>query len=771
MGATCPTPSEFSPFSLFPLWDELIVCPLPLSLSLSRYICLLALGQGERQMGSQTASSIRKLGNESSASASARSSLDCLHLLLLLALPLAAVCLVPATSAAAATLQQQPKTPLASNPAPLTWEDYYFQSPNFKLALAAVDPTASSTAAAASNSTTSGPALPTGPLPAWIYDKAKVAALETALRTVASLSGASTLVIFACFALVKRFRTTANVLLLYVSFADLIFSKSATKTPPQPPPNSASINGPSAGWTLCTVQGFIVTFGLASIVCWNTVMAMHCLLVVKLRQPAAKLQRLHVYYHLACWSIALMVALIALHLNRIVGGGASFDSILTYCWISTEYVTWRLYLFYIPLWVSVAANVAMYVAVVNTLNRTCAEQSPGANSKTLASTRTFTRRIFVYIGCFAICWIIPTISRIHDAFQPLNPLYTLTFLHIITAASNGFFNALAFFFLALKSKGSGQSSSDGSTLTGTAGPRAPQTQPLAYNTYLAATLSPLRQDSSDSTGSTAKLKAEHVLGADHYNESPRALDDEPPPAWLAKWGGSAADSTAHHQSGTTISPTVHPRQPPSHDSAAHYVHHHMSSSPAHHQFHRHQPVSASVLSPTTAFSPRYPPTQPYSPPPGAGDAASPTNTDSVRYPPATIASPAHPSSSTSTAGAASPPTSAATYHQHYPFPTTAYSPPQQQQQQPQQPQQQSTASSPQPPWQQQPAFHQHQQQYHGHHHHHHASAPVAVMDAAAAERAMSPAAPRILPAGAGGVLPVAREAGSSAGGMGMRGGW
>ncbi|KAI9354858.1 hypothetical protein DFJ73DRAFT_921494 [Zopfochytrium polystomum] len=447
-----------------------------------------------------------------------------------------------------------------------------------------------SPSAATSSSSSSGGGTT---LPAWISDPQAINVLEV----------------------IVRFRSTANVLLLYVSIADLLLSiglalgelsvfllpsssiahliLTVHNPPPSPllaplsysgsstypvPPRSpfdlsvfclstpdpchahvcVSLKGPLAGQAFCNFQGLLITFALAAVVMWNFFMALHCLLVVTSKRPAASLQRYHLYYHVVTWSVATVSASVGYNLHAIFGKGPSFSSVLTYCWINSDYADWRLILYYGPLSVSFFVNLGMYLAVVRSLKKTQLEISQMAQSDggVLESVHkgvvNFTRRTFVYVAIFCVCWIIPTATRFHDAVDPTNPIYTLLIFHAITSPSNGFFNAIAFFYFALSanpnnttttntSGGSGNKSMHGGLGLGGGSSARGSTYLLPQYPYSSAPNGPSSSSASSSSSSSYPSPPAGVIAFRSSNSG------SPPSAAGVSGGYGAPDPYTNQQ--------------------------------------------------------------------------------------------------------------------------------------------------------------------------------------------------------------------------------
>jgi len=151
---------------------------------------------------------------------------------------------------------------------------------------------------------------------------------------------------------------------------------------------------------------------------------------------------------------------------------AAFGDNYIYCWISKPYKNWRLYSYYIPLWIIFFSNLGMYYAVVRELTkmkkaasalRHQADQAIAFKSETKSfngkttdqkalqaeklqrGIQVFVLRTFAYVAMFAINWFVPSINRVQGIIAPSNPIYVLYVLHSFSVPCGGFLNSIVYF--------------------------------------------------------------------------------------------------------------------------------------------------------------------------------------------------------------------------------------------------------------------------------------------------------------------------------------
>lgn len=290
----------------------------------------------------------------------------------------------------------------------------------------------------------------------------QVNAIQIATRLSGSLSLVGTIAIMASYALFKRFRTSSNKLLLYVTIGDFVFALMAVFGN-SPVPNVGSLGSQ----TFCTIQGAISTYVLWCIMLWNVCMALQCLFAVHFQKPLSQLETFHKYYHVLCWGFPVIIVTIGLTLPNIYNTPniPVMNNQYMFCWVSASYKNWR-WIYYGPLWGSVAFNIAMYLVVILKLQMSRREISKHTSkeSGTSRAVTLFVGRTFAYVGIFCLNWLFPTVNRIQGMISP-DPIFWIYMCHATSAPIGGFLNSIAYFYFAsLLEKEGGSSSNTKSTL-------------------------------------------------------------------------------------------------------------------------------------------------------------------------------------------------------------------------------------------------------------------------------------------------------------------
>lgn len=97
-------------------------------------------------------------------------------------------------------------------------------------------------------------------------------------------------------------------------------------------------------------------------------MAVGLVLTIVLNKSKTELLRLEWIFHLVCWGLPLFASVILfLPQVQIRHGESVYGAADLWCWIGSEYKDYRMYFFYIPLWVSFIAILISYIAVAKSL--------------------------------------------------------------------------------------------------------------------------------------------------------------------------------------------------------------------------------------------------------------------------------------------------------------------------------------------------------------------------------------------------------------------
>jgi len=177
---------------------------------------------------------------------------------------------------------------------------------------------------------------------------------------------------------------------------------------------------------LCHLQGFIIQFGSISGVLWTLVIA-YCIREVILVQPRNlhienKLQK----FHIIVWGTSLFLSILPFFSNN-------YGDADGWCWIS-KYgnhdavwgTFWRMFCFYIPLWITIVIIIMIYRRTLNVMDR---------------SAKSF-KRMRWYPLVLIATYFFATVDRIWQLFGDAN--FELCAFRVFFVSLAGLFNVLIY---------------------------------------------------------------------------------------------------------------------------------------------------------------------------------------------------------------------------------------------------------------------------------------------------------------------------------------
>ncbi|PVH92039.1 family A G protein-coupled receptor-like protein, partial [Periconia macrospinosa] len=173
-------------------------------------------------------------------------------------------------------------------------------------------------------------------------------------KTSAFLSLIGTTLIIVTFLSMKNSRTLSTTLIFYASFSNVLS-------------NVAHVIG-TAGITagqnsaLCQVQGFLQQmFEPADVLC-SLGMAINVYLAIFHQYDSASLRQLTSRYVILCYGLPFVPAFVILFISS-PGRGRVYGNATLWCWISSDWESLRIALFYAPIWVCMFTTTAIYILV------------------------------------------------------------------------------------------------------------------------------------------------------------------------------------------------------------------------------------------------------------------------------------------------------------------------------------------------------------------------------------------------------------------------
>ena len=186
---------------------------------------------------------------------------------------------------------------------------------------------------------------------------------------------------------------------------------------------------------LCTSQAVLQQFFELASVLWATVIATTLHLAIR-RVDVAERRRRRAAYAFS-WCLPLAVAVLPLTTSSYGASGA-------WCWIRPRprvpSAAWRFSIFYVPVWLAIAYNGAVYANCAWVLER-LRSVADDAAADTLRAT---IHRLARYPLILVACWGVPTVNRLQQIITPDRPVFALYVGTVMTRSMLGFLNALAF---------------------------------------------------------------------------------------------------------------------------------------------------------------------------------------------------------------------------------------------------------------------------------------------------------------------------------------
>lgn len=253
------------------------------------------------------------------------------------------------------------------------------------------------------------------------------------VASVASICGSVfILLVYARFPALRRLSFTLVAALAATDILNQVFDLIS----PAPSDLRAMAAGEAPTSGLCLAQAIGDSFFELASVAWTACIAALLYVTVvwrwRLEDSWAVLAR-----------FAAAVVVFAAALTIAPGAAGAFGSGGTDCWIKPDYWGWRLASFYVPLWLIVAFNTAVYVRVFLLLRRTV--RLAGSNDAVARAISGMMARLSVYPFILAAVWLLPSIAALIEATGGGQP-YGLALVATIVAGLQGLFNALAYGF-------------------------------------------------------------------------------------------------------------------------------------------------------------------------------------------------------------------------------------------------------------------------------------------------------------------------------------
>ncbi|XP_070293681.1 cyclic AMP receptor-like protein A [Salvelinus sp. IW2-2015] len=145
-------------------------------------------------------------------------------------------------------------------------------------------------------------------------------------------------------------------------------------------------------------------------------------------------------YHLMAWGVPLVMASLPLFSGYYGPAGA-------WCWITDDHVAWRFGIWYVPLFTLIFLMICCYARIIYVANERMQSWFGTFNperERRKVSLAEEIKPLKWYPSVYLLVSLFPLINRLHNAFYPQDPVFSLTLLHVLSAPLHGLANAFVF---------------------------------------------------------------------------------------------------------------------------------------------------------------------------------------------------------------------------------------------------------------------------------------------------------------------------------------
>ncbi|KAG7463457.1 hypothetical protein MATL_G00176710 [Megalops atlanticus] len=188
---------------------------------------------------------------------------------------------------------------------------------------------------------------------------------------------------------------------------------------------------------LCNFQAWWLTYFDWSALAWV------CLITLNLYLNLVKEMRTDQYqipYHVLAWGVPLLMSCMPLF-------GGFYGPAGAWCWITEEHVAWRFGIWYVPLFTLIVLMMICYARIIYVANKRMQSWFGTFNperERRKVSLAEEIKPLKWYPSVYLLVSLFPLINRLHNAFYPRDPVFSLTVLHVFSAPLHGLANAFVF---------------------------------------------------------------------------------------------------------------------------------------------------------------------------------------------------------------------------------------------------------------------------------------------------------------------------------------
>ncbi|XP_035824347.1 cyclic AMP receptor-like protein A [Aplysia californica] len=224
--------------------------------------------------------------------------------------------------------------------------------------------------------------------------------------------------------LFRRYVVFAQRLILYLSIGALMDSIAYLMS-------SSIEDGP-----FCDFQGWWLTFFDWQVLLWVSCITFNLFMNVVRLAATAQFEWLYLGI---CWVVPLIISCLPF-------AGDVYGPAGAWCWI-IEDISWRIGMWYGPLFVIIAFLIVAYVYIIYTLRRKASSWEGTYDPDTERQHQLMKEDIKplrVYPFIYLAVSLFPLINRIQNAFSPESHVFVLVLLASISSPLHGALNAIAF---------------------------------------------------------------------------------------------------------------------------------------------------------------------------------------------------------------------------------------------------------------------------------------------------------------------------------------
>ncbi|KAF7876337.1 hypothetical protein EAF04_001430 [Stromatinia cepivora] len=169
-------------------------------------------------------------------------------------------------------------------------------------------------------------------------------------RTCSGISLLGCFFIIITFLTTTAFRKPINRLVFYASLGNL-FTNLATLI------SRSALEKPDGRF--CQFQAFLIQMFLPADAYWTLAMACNVMFAFFFHFDVVELRQLEKWYILICYGIPFIPAFVFFFVHT-REKGYMYGSAISWCWIDSKWTWWRLWSFYVPVWITILITIMIY---------------------------------------------------------------------------------------------------------------------------------------------------------------------------------------------------------------------------------------------------------------------------------------------------------------------------------------------------------------------------------------------------------------------------